>query len=124
MLPTEQFSGDATEDKTPWTPQVWKVGPDVLVQQAQMDLFSDRSEVETALGGSQSSVAMAGSHTDPENESEMLINGATPGDSPSHGEGGTTRAGIWNSAMKDMRRTEPVVGWEDGSKSGPVNPAP
>jgi hypothetical protein len=125
MLPTEQFSGDATEDKSPWTPQVWRDGPDLLVAQARQSLFQDRAEVEQgALGASESSVAMSGPVTNPENESDMIIDGSTPGDSPSHGEGGTTRAGIWNGAMQDLRRTEPLANWATGAKSGPANPAP
>lgn len=124
MLPTEQFSGDATQGP-PWTPQVWRDGPDSLVKQAQLALFQDRAEVEVdALGTSSGSVAMSGPETNPENESEMLIDVSTPGDSPSHGEGGTTRAGIWNNAMNDLRRDEPLANWATGTKSGKANPAP
>ena len=74
MLPTEQFSGDATEDKTPWTPQVWRDGPDALVQQAQQALFQNRADVEVgALGTGTSAPAMDGTVTQPANESDQLI---------------------------------------------------
>jgi hypothetical protein len=122
MLPTEQFSGDATEDKTPWTPQVWRDGPDVLVQQAQLALFSDRSDVEVgALGPSTTSASMDGQVTQPANESDQLINPSAPSD-------GTGRATQWNNNLKTLRATHPLAGTvkplDYDPDPGDANPAP
>lgn len=99
MLPTEQFSGDATEDKTPWTPQVWRDGPDVLVAQAQQALFQHRADVEGALG-SGDPAAIAGPVNQGANESEQLID-------PSQDSG---RASVWKTTLNNMRSVYPLAG--------------
>lgn len=124
MHPDEQFSGDATEDKSHWTPDVWKVGPDALVAKAQHQLFLDRFELEdTALDGGDR--AMSGTQSSPQNESDQIIDGSTPGDSPSNKEDGVTgggRATLWRQNLKYLFRTEPLAAWSDGSTSGQANP--
>jgi len=123
MLPTQQFDGiPPANPLPPWTPPVWKSGPDVLRMQAQQQLFQIDGELQHTLGAGQGSVAMSGPAAQPENESDMLIDGSTPGDSPSHGEGGTTRVGIWHNALTDMRRDEPLASWASGQKDGKANP--
>lgn len=117
MLPTEQFSGDATP-AVPWKPQVWRDGPDSLVKQAQIALFQDRADVEVGiLTGTDS--AIAGSTAGVQNESDQVIDGTTPGDAPS----GSRKAG-WNQMLQDLRRTEPLAAWASGQHDGPANPAP
>src|SRR5208283_2828264 len=112
MLPTEQFSGDATEDKTPWTPQVWRDGPDSLVQQAQQSLFQDRADVESgALGGSDPP-AMSGTVTQPANESDQIINPSQPSD-------GKGRATQWHNNLEQMRATVPLAGHAIGFDPDP-----
>lgn len=119
MLPTETYSGDAVP-QTPWTPLVWQQGPDRLVADAQAELWQDSHEIETGiLGGTQS--AMAGSTPGVRNEGEQVIDGSTPGDSPSGG-GGSGRADHWNSVMRDLRKTEPLAAWATGAHDGPANP--
>lgn len=124
MLPTDQFSGDSTP-QTPWQPDVWSTGPDALVAKAQQALWQDSNEVQGSLGASSGSVAMAGS-PQPENESDQLINGSTPGDSPSPSAPGTSgsggRAAQWHSMMTDLRSTEPLASWSSGAHDGPANP--
>jgi hypothetical protein len=104
MLPTEQFSGDATPDKTPWTPQVWTQGPDALVAQAQLALFKDRSDIElTALGPSTDGASMDGVNQGA-NEWEQVIDPSTPPE----GSGG--RAAIWQANIIQMRKTTELAG--------------
>lgn len=122
MLPTEQFSGDATEDKTPWTPQVWRDGPDVLVQQAQQSLFSDRQDVEIgALGGRDTAPAMAGTVNNGANEWEQSINPAQPPE-------GQGRATQWKNTLNTMRAVNPLAGQVKSLDYDPpatdANPAP
>lgn len=125
MLPNQQFDGIPSGNPSPpWTPQVWRDGPDVLVAQATQALWSDSKEIEGTLSASQGSVAMAGPTANPENESDEMIDGSTPGDSPAHGPTSGGRATQWNSMMQDMRRNEPLASWSNGSKDGPANPAP
>ena len=127
MLPTEQFSGDATQGP-PWTPQVWRDGPDVLVAQARQALFGDRTEIDSGvLGGGDR--AMSGSSTAPQNESDQMIDGSTPGDSPSGTPGRQGgRAAQWQQNLAYLRRDEPLAAWSSGQKDGPAmgpaNPAP
>ena len=109
----------------PWTPQVWRDGPDGIVAQATQSLFADQTEITNkVLGATSSTVAMSGSDTNPENETDQLIDTSTPGDSPSHGPSTNGRAAQWSSMMNDLRRDEPLANWSDGSKDGPANPAP
>jgi hypothetical protein len=104
MLPTEQFSGDATEDKSIWTPQVWTKGPDGLVNQAQTALFQDRADVEVgALGAGISSPAIDGPVSQGGNEQDQVIN---PGQPP-EGQG---RATQWKNTLDIMRTTDPLAG--------------
>ena len=105
MLPTEQFSGDATEDKTPWQPQVWKVGPDSLVAQAQQALFQERMDVEVdALGSRTSAPAMAGSVNQGANEQELTINPSSPP------EGMRSRHDEWHNTIKQLYTTNELAG--------------
>lgn len=121
MLPTEMFSGDATQGP-PWTPQVWRDGPDALVAQATAALFQDSHEITSGVldGGDR---AMAGSQTAPQNESDQVIDGSTPGDSPSGSDRGG-RYGTWKNQLEDLYRDEPLAAWSGGAKDGPANPAP
>lgn len=105
MLPTEQFSGDATEDKTPWTPQVWRDGPDVLVQDAQLALYQTRADVEVdALGGRRTAPSMDGSVNQGANEQELTVNPGTPPE----GSGG--RAAQWQFTLMQLRSTNMLAG--------------
>jgi hypothetical protein len=126
MLPTEQYSGDAVP-QTPWTPAVWQQGPDGLIAEARQCLWADQTDVTSALDGGDR--AMGGSNAAPQNESDQLIDGSTPGDSPSggHGTGSgkpTGRASHWNAMMREMRDTEPLAAWTSGAHDGSVNPPP
>jgi hypothetical protein len=124
MLPTEQFSGDATKGP-PWTPQVWRDGPDVLVAQAQQALWADQHDiVADVLDGDNR--AMSGSETAPENESDITYaTQMAAGDRIHSSEDVTNRADVWDSTMDDMRATEPrIAGWSSGDHVGPPNPAP
>jgi hypothetical protein len=123
MLPTQQYDGiPPANPSPPWTPLVWQEGPDGIVADAQKQLWLDQSDLQTTLGPSESSLSMSGSHTSPENETDMLVDGTTPGDSPSHG-GATGRASEWHSNLLDLYRDEPLASWATGAKDGPPNPA-
>lgn len=105
MLPTEQFSGDAVP-QTPWTPDVWSVGPDALVQKARIDLFTQRRDIEIdALGSNESVPAMDG-ESQMKNEAEELIN-PTPGTPFPDGQG---RAQVWRENIKALYDTAPLAG--------------
>lgn len=104
MLPTEQFSGDATEDKTPWQPQVWQVGPDALVAQAQQALYQCRADVELdALGARPTAPAMDGNVNQGANEQELTVNPAAPPE-------GTGRATQWHNSLQALRTTNLLAG--------------
>ena len=120
MLPTEMFSGDATP-AVPWTPLVWQEGPDGLLADAQGQLWQDHQEITTGVLGT-GDRAMSGSQTAPQNESDQMINGATPGDSPSGSDSGGGRAATWANQVRDLYRTEPLAAWATGAKDGPANP--
>jgi hypothetical protein len=125
MLPDQQFDGiPSGNPMPPWTPQVWRDGPDGLVAQAQQMLFQNDQEMDQTLSASQGSVAMSGPTANPENETDQIIDPMTPGDSPSHGPSTSGRASYWNGMMQDMRRDEPLASWASGQKDGPANPAP
>lgn len=122
MLPTEQFSGDATEDKTPWTPQVWRDGPDALVAQAQSALWQNRGDVEIgALGPTTEDAAMDGTVAQSANESDQMINPSAPSD-------GTGRATQWRNNLETLRATHPLAGTvkplDYDPDPGDANPAP
>lgn len=122
MLPTEQYSGDATEDKTPWTPQVWRDGPDALVAQARTALWQERGDIERgALGPSTEDAAMDGYASQPANESDQIINPVTPSD-------GTGRATQWHNNLETLRATHPLAGTvkplDYDPSPGDANPAP
>ena len=122
MLPTEQYSGDATEDKSIWTPQVWRDGPDALVRQAQLGLWQDRSDVENdALGGGTDAPAFDGSVNQGANEWEESVN-------PSQPPEGQGRATQWKNSLDKMRAVDPLAGQvKDTSydpSPGDANPAP
>lgn len=126
MLPNQQFDGiPSGNPMPPWTPQVWRDGPDGIAAQATQGLWQDYNEITNhTLGGGESSVAMSGTDTNPENESDQLIDPTTPGDSPSHGPATSGRAAQWSAMMGDMRRDEPLASWANGAKDGEPNPAP
>ena len=117
MLPSEQFSGDAVP-AVPWTPAVWAQGPDALVAQAQSQLWQDHTEIASGVldGGDR---AMSGSETAPQNESDQMIDGSTPGDSPSGTPGRQGgRAAQWQTNLAYLRRDEPLAAWSSGQKDG------
>lgn len=121
MLPTEQYSGDATKGPV-WTPQVWRDGPDSLVQQAQQALFQNRADVEVgALGTGTTAPAMDGTVTQPANESDQLIDPGKPSD-------GVGRATVWHNNLETMRATHPLAGTvkplDYDPDPGDANPAP
>jgi len=112
MLPTEQFSGDATQGPV-WTPEVWRVGPEALVTKARAALFQNERDLEDGvLGGGDT--AMSGSLTSPQNEVEQVIGGSAPA--------GGGRSAHWGSILSDLRRTEPLAAWANGEHTGPANP--
>lgn len=114
MLPTEQFSGDATQGP-PWKPQVWVKGPDQLVIEAKQALLSNLSGVQQGvLDSSSEPDAMAGGVPQDVNESEELID-------PSRPPEGQGRATQWKSNMRALRATEPLAGT---SKSVSWSPDP
>jgi hypothetical protein len=83
----------------PWTPDVWQKGPDVLVKDAQLDLFQARAGVEMdALDGGNSTPAMSGQPQDA-NEAEQLITPAPSG-----------RAAQWRDTVNQLHKTEPLAG--------------
>ena len=99
MLPTQQFDGvPSANPMPPWTPAVWTEGPDKLVADAQAQLWQDYGDTNSALGPSSSSMAIAGA-SQPENESEQLIDGTTPGDGPSPAPPGTEGSGTGRAAQ-------------------------
>lgn len=127
MQPNEMFSGDAVP-QVPWTPAVWKSGPDALVATAQSQSWADSQDLADGIlnGGD---TAMSGGQTAPQNESDQLIDGSTPGDSPSGSAGRTGgRAAQWQQNLAYLRRDEPLAAWasgqHDGSLMNPGNPAP
>jgi hypothetical protein len=105
MLPTEMYSGDAVP-QVPWQPQVWSKGPDQLVAEAQSVMWGEFSDVQSGLESS-SSDAMSGNQS-ASNEGEQVINGSTPGDSPSGGTS-ASRGAYWKEMLLDMRDTDPVT---------------
>lgn len=122
MLPNQQFDGiPSGNPMPPWTPQVWADGPDGIVKEATQEMWTDYTEMTNGVLGTNDR-AMSGPTTAPENESDQIIDSSTPGDSPSHSTGGTSRSSIWNTSMADLRRSEPLAAWSDGSKDGPANP--
>ena len=128
MLPTEEYSGDATEDKTPWTPQVWRDGPDSLVAQAQQALFQNRADVEMgALGASTSAPAFAGSVSQGANEGDEGIYPGNPPETPD-GQTGAKRATVWKNTLNSMRATNEFAGQVKPLDYDPspeeANPAP
>ena len=123
MLPTEMFSGDATKGP-PWTPQVWQDGPDALIAQARADLFTQQRDlVADVLDGGND--AMSGNSTAPQNESDQVFDVQQAGQQARDSTAGDSRVREWNSAMADLRDTEPrIAGWSSGEKTGTPNPAP
>jgi hypothetical protein len=109
MLPSEQYSGDAVP-QVRWTPEVWRVGPDALVAQAQEALWGDRSDVVSALGGGDPS-AMSGDVTQPEDDSvadtETVLTPSTP----------LGRGDVWNAALRHVMSPS-----QDVASTGQVNP--
>lgn len=120
MLPTEQYSGDAVP-QTPWTPAVWMSGPDSLVADAQGQLWQDSHDITSGVLDTRDR-AMAGGTPGVENESDQLIDGSTPGDSPSGSSNGA-RGDHWQGVLQDLRRTEPLAAWATGAHDGPANPS-
>lgn len=115
MLPTEQFSGDATEDKSQWTPQVWRKGPDALVADAQLALWQNRRDVEVgALNGSTDAPSFDGT-SNQANEWEQVIDPSAPPE----GSGG--RAAIWQHTLMQMRAVDE---WGGQVKSVDYDPSP
>jgi len=121
MLPTEMFSGDAVS-QTPWTPAVWQQGPDGLVAEATASLWQDHAAITSDVlnGGDR---AMSGGQSAPQNETDQVINGSTPGDAPSGSDKGG-RAGTWRNQVQDLYRDEPLAAWAGGQKDGEANPPP
>lgn len=112
MLPTEQFSGDATEGP-PWTPLVWRIGPEGLIERAQQQLWANYADLQRGILGGDDT-AMSGGQTAPQNEAEQLIGGNAPT------TGG--RSAHWGDILSDLRRTEPLAAWSHGEHTGPANP--
>ena len=128
MLPVQQFDGvPSANPMPPWTPQVWTKGPDGLVAIAQESLWGDQQEIHIkALAGPDS--AISGSSTGVQNESDVVIDGTTPGDSPSgpggQGRASQGRASQWKTNLGYLYDTEPrLAGWSNGDKTGEANPA-
>lgn len=115
-----RINSDQIPEGPPWTPQVWRDSPEVLVQEAQKELWVEYKDLQTVLstgaGPAGGGEAMSGQATAPENESDQLISTQPMG-------GSTSVLGEWNKAMSDMKDTEPIDAWE-GTSSGPLNPAP
>lgn len=121
MLPTEQFSGDATKGPA-WTPQVWRDGPDQLVNQAQLALFQDRADIEVgALGPRETAASMDGQVNQGANEWEESIN-------PSQPPEGQGRATQWKASLDKMRAVDELAGQVKSTdydpSPGQANPAP
>ena len=128
MLPDQQFDGVPSGNPLPpWTPPVWSRGPDGLVADAQGALWGDQSEIsQKALNGADS--AISGASTGVQNESDVVIDGTTPGDSPSgpggQGRASQGRASQWKTNLGYLYDTEPrLAGWSNGDKTGEANPA-
>ena len=101
---------------------MWRDGPDALVQQAQLQLWQDRSDVEMgALGARDTAPAFDGSVSQGANEWEESIN-------PSQPPEGHGRAAQWKNSLDKMRAVDPIAGQvKDTSYDptpGPANPAP
>lgn len=99
MHPDEQYSGDATEDKAPWSPPVWRIGPDGVIAQAKAWLMENRTDVLEGLTGGQSIPAMSGVNQNID-EVERTID---PNDPPEGKKIG--RAALWQSNLSYLRAT-------------------
>lgn len=86
----------------PWTPIVWQVGPDKLVNDAQTDLFQSRMDLGDALGEGNGTPNMSGAPQEA-NEQEQLIQ-------PSQPPEGHGRRAQWDSTVNALRATEPLAG--------------
>ena len=104
MLPDQQFDGvPSANPMPPWTPQVWTKGPDGLVAIAQESLWGDQQEIHIkALAGPDS--AISGSSTGVQNESDVVIDGTTPGNSPSGPAASMTPSPAWPVGLPETRR--------------------
>lgn len=109
MLPTEEYSGDATQGP-PWTPLVWQEGPDKLVADAQAAIFEDYGEITNGILGGDDH-AISGPATGKENETDQVIAPAPQ-----------SRTAVWQDGLKDLRRDEPLAAWATGTHDGPANP--
>lgn len=95
----------------PWTPAVWHVPPEQLVEDARAQLFSDRAHLDGEVLGRQQ-LAMSGAETSPMNETELRIDAAAPRQS---------RAQVWHHELHQLYRTSPTI-WS-GNPVGNVNPS-
>lgn len=118
-----RIDSDQIPEGPPWTPAVWKSGPDVLVSQAQSQLFVDQQDMESVLDGGDR--AMAGGEQADQNESDQMIDQAAQGSTMrSSTDSQQGRATEWANSVKDLYRDEPLAAWSSGAHDGPANPAP
>jgi len=109
-------------DDRPWTPQVWAVGPDQLVQIAKQQLWQDQNDIGDALFTTDR--AFSGPVGSDHNENEVSYDVAAAGEAArgaGSGEAGGTRDD-WEQGFQEMHRTVPLAAWADGTHSGPANP--
>ena len=105
----------------PWQPQVWSVGPEALIATATQQLWQDQQDVNASLDTFDR--AIAGPQTSNRNETEQVVDSAEAGsETRSSVQPNTGRLGQWNTSVQEMRRTEPLAAWADGTHDGPANP--
>lgn len=116
-----RVDSDQIPEGPPWQPQVWSVGPEALIATATQQLWVDQQDIGVVLDTPDR--AMSGNDSSMQNENDQIIPPGPGGDGTRSGaQPNEGRLDGWDATVQDMRRTEPLAAWADGTHDGPANP--